>query len=579
MKKILLSLFALSLTPSLLFAWEIKILSPADQATVPLLSPAQKAYLALPRAERIAFFADQDCRKMMVQAKHWPRPVRFTFESDAPEGTKFTLLLAEDPSFAHAERLEIKKANEIKADNFKIGQRYYWKVEGRAADGSTAVSKENTFTTEDQAPRLLRFADVPNVRDLGGRKTLEGRRVKQGLVFRTAGMNSNAGREKIKDVTILLAKRPELKYIAEALKEVQNEPEKAGLVTAPVKPDWTLFVIPGKTKLTAGEEKELMALTAIPAQFQNAGAETVKMDKRGYLRFDKRTEKRPAMAVMMQELESPSDGWLSVTCGGDWFWALYINGNLVCDRISGNDKPVSARNWPLIVPVKKGRNLLAVTLVNGSNGWRFGIRPHALKDADAVKKLADENQKSLISLPFGKMIAGKNRVKPEGRALFLGKYGVKSDIDLRSDNECWGMTGSPLGKEVTWFHISSASYGGMATPFGREAFTQVFKVFLDEKNYPIIFHCIAGQDRTGAVAFIISALLGVPEEQLYLDWETTGFWNPNEKFNHERLFNKLVKVFEAYPGKTINEKVEAYVLSLGFTQADIGKLRTIMLEK
>ena len=43
-------------------------------------------------------------------------------------------------------------------------------------------------------------------------------------------------------------------------------------------------------------------------------------------------------------------------------------------------------------------------------------------------------------------------------------------------------------------------------------------MFLDPANYPIDFHCIAGQDRTGAVAFILNALLGVEEEELYLDW-------------------------------------------------------------
>ena len=119
----------------------------------------------------------------------------------------------------------------------------------------------------------------------------------------------------------------------------------------------------------------------------------------------------------------------------------------------------------------------------------------------------------------------------------------------------------------------------MSTARGREAFARVFRVFLDEKNYPVVFHCIAGQDRTGAVAFILNALLGVEEDELYRDWEATGFWNKNHWFNHRLRFNGLVRAFDKYPGKTIHERVEQYVLSLGFTKADLDRFRAIMLEK
>ena len=176
-------------------------------------------------------------------------------------------------------------------------------------------------------------------------------------------------------------------------------------------------------------------------------------------------------------------------------------------------------------------------------------------------------------------VPGRNRLKGAHLDYALHTMGIKSDIDLRSDGECWGMKGSPLGDTVTWYHYSSGAYGGMQTSFGRGAFTNVFKVFLDEKNYPIDFHCIAGQDRTGAVAFIINGLLGVDEEELYRDWESTGFWNPSPAFNHKRLFDHLYAGFKKWPGKTINERIEAYVLSLGFTKADIDHLRDIMLEK
>ena len=119
----------------------------------------------------------------------------------------------------------------------------------------------------------------------------------------------------------------------------------------------------------------------------------------------------------------------------------------------------------------------------------------------------------------------------------------------------------------------------MQTEKGRKAFAKVFRVFLDENNYPVIFHCIAGQDRTGAVAFILTGLLGVAEEELYLDWEATGFWNKNPKFNHKDRFDKLLEVFRGQPGRDLHEQIENYVISCGFTREDIEKFRRIMLEK
>ena len=89
--------------PGVLSALEIALTSPGDGATVPLLNDAQKAFLAMPRAERIAFFTDAAKRKQLRNEAGWlPRPVDFAWTSDASGETKFRVLVSESPDMSGA---------------------------------------------------------------------------------------------------------------------------------------------------------------------------------------------------------------------------------------------------------------------------------------------------------------------------------------------------------------------------------------------------------------------------------------------------------------------------------------------
>ena len=52
---------------------------------------------------------------------------------------------------------------------------------------------------------------------------------------------------------------------------------------------------------------------------------------------------------------------------------------------------------------------------------------------------------------------------------------------------------------------------------------EIFKTLADEDNYPVYFHCNAGADRTGTLAFLIEGLLGVSYEDTIRDYELTSF--------------------------------------------------------
>ena len=389
------------------------LVSPKDGETVCLTTPERRAFLEKNREERRALFLDTAWRAHIVKDVHSePNPVKLEWKGgSAPYEVKVE---------RNGKTVFSTNVSETAVEvwNLEIARDYSWTV---TAGGETA---KGAFKTMDLAPRDIHLPNVSNIRDLGGRIGLGGRRVKQGLVYRSAGLNHNAHKYcSTKEVLKM--------YEAGTLEEKYGEEGR---------------------KLKAQIDKD-----------------------KGRYKFDPK--------------------------------APYLRKSIIKEKCKG--KPI---------------------------------------------------------------------ITPESAEYAIKTLGWKSDIDRRRDAETWGMEGSPCGPAVKWWHYSSLSYGSMGTPKGKEPFVKVFKVFLDEANYPLVFHCIGGADRTGAVAFILNALLGVADDELDKDWEITCFIYEDQNFGHKTRFDKLRAVFDAYPGSCTREKVEAYVKELGFTDADIAKFRSIMLE-
>ena len=153
--------------------------APVNGAQVSLLNAGQKAFLNMPRAERTAFFADPAKRKQLKKNGYYPEPVRLKWNWNGKNNPEFTVTVTREQDKTPVFSVKTKET-EAAVWNLEIARNYTWTV---SADGKTASA---TFKTEDQAPRLLRIKGVPNVRDLGGRIGLDGKRVKQSLVYRTA---------------------------------------------------------------------------------------------------------------------------------------------------------------------------------------------------------------------------------------------------------------------------------------------------------------------------------------------------------------------------------------------------------
>lgn len=173
---------------------------------------------------------------------------------------------------------------------------------------------------------------------------------------------------------------------------------------------------------------------------------------------------------------------------------------------------------------------------------------------------------------------GKTLITAKGIDTATRICGVRTDLDLRWHEECEGMTGSALGNGVRRVHVPFYAYAKLGTQQGKDAMKAAWAVFMDESNYPVDFHCIAGADRTGTLAFVLNGLLGVPEGELVRDWEVTAFSSRTPNFTHAKRMDKLLELLAGYEGATINERVEKFVQDCGIPLSEIERFRSIMLE-
>ena len=118
-----------------------------------------------------------------------PNKVTVSWEYTAPAGktvSKFQLLYGQRSDLGDAYTVEGTTANSVSFYNPYLGDNYF-KVIANFSDGTKEASPIKVFKVDTQAPRNLSAGNMPNVRDMGGRTTYAGGKIKQGLIYRGAG--------------------------------------------------------------------------------------------------------------------------------------------------------------------------------------------------------------------------------------------------------------------------------------------------------------------------------------------------------------------------------------------------------
>ena len=169
-------------------------------------------------------------------------------------------------------------------------------------------------------------------------------------------------------------------------------------------------------------------------------------------------------------------------------------------------------------------------------------------------------------------------ITAQGLAVAHDQLGIRTDLDLR------GGASRPLGTSVAHVSVAMQWYEHIFDEQHHKDVRAAVSVFAYEENYPILFHCSMGRDRTGTTAFLILGLLGVDEDTLRHEYyasffSTQGAFDPEEFPLLIINMNRLVDGFDAYGDEddTLQQKIEAYLLDIGVTAKEIQSIRNIFL--
>ena len=135
---------------------------------------------------------------------------------------------------------------------------------------------------------------------------------------------------------------------------------------------------------------------------------------------------------------------------------------------------------------------------------------------------------------------------------------IKTEIDLRmvSNNEVGGLTDtSPLGDGVQYAQCPMDYTASNYLTGNKQKIATVFGILSNENNYPVIYHCNIGTDRTGLISFLVDGLLGVSEENLYRDYLMSNFGNIGGSRTVSSIQGNYVNYIKSFNGDTLSQKI------------------------
>ena len=189
---------------------------------------------------------------------------------------------------------------------------------------------------------------------------------------------------------------------------------------------------------------------------------------------------------------------------------------------------------------------------------------------------------------YGQLVRGglPNKIHyTEDKALMVDKIGIRSELQLYggSDDQYQYDEESLWG--IDWYGTD----GYIWYTLGRRDLWQynlgvIFDSVLHSK--PVYFHCGAGKDRTGTIAVMLLALLGVSQSDIDADFELTTFATGSGNGITSRTgtdYKNYINSIHSYPlanglADTLQNHAFSFVISLGFSVDTVNNFRAACID-
>ena len=189
----------------------------------------------------------------------------------------------------------------------------------------------------------------------------------------------------------------------------------------------------------------------------------------------------------------------------------------------------------------------------------------------------------------------------------LKALSMKTELDIRYSTSSADYSASQHAiSGISFLNYGMGQYDSIVPGAGRyyedakANLKNIFDVLGKKESYPLTFHCSAGADRTGTLAFLINGLLGVDYSDLCKDFELTSYYNSRRwrsnivdgKFDDTGvmqddsdnyvafglLYSQMVKHYKTEEG-SLSGAIENYLKSAcSISQATIDSIKEILIE-
>lgn len=173
----------------------------------------------------------------------------------------------------------------------------------------------------------------------------------------------------------------------------------------------------------------------------------------------------------------------------------------------------------------------------------------------------------------------------EDKALMVDKIGIRSELQLYggSDDQYHYDEESLWG--IDWYGTDGYIWYTLGR---RDLWKYNLGVIFDSvlHSKPVYFHCGAGKDRTGTIAVMLLALLGVSQSDIDADYELTTFATGSGNGITSRTgtdYKNFINSIHAYPlanglSDTLQNHAASFVLSLGFSVDTVNNFRAACID-